>query len=83
MYGLTIMSHRYGAPAIAILRWQTRFRNNRYTLKLYCMQSYPLRILIPSLGLIYTLSLSEKNYVDICSPHGGTVGSLEWDYFCR
>jgi len=27
MYGLTIMSHRYGALAIAILGWQTRFRN--------------------------------------------------------
>ena len=27
MYSLTIMSHRYGAPAIAKLGWQTRFRN--------------------------------------------------------
>ena len=23
------MSHRYGAPAIAILGWQTAFRNNK------------------------------------------------------
>jgi len=27
MYGLAVMSYQYGAPAIAILGWQTRFRN--------------------------------------------------------